>query len=67
MKSKLWIALLSSAVPLSGCVAPASDYCTLTKPILFGSQQTVDWLADNDERMLTDVIVHNEQVATLCK
>ena len=67
MKSKLWIVTLSSAALLSGCVAPASDYCTLTKPILFGSEQTVDWLADNDEQMLTDVTVHNEQVATLCK
>jgi hypothetical protein len=59
--------MLSSAALLSGCVAPASNYCTLAHPILFGSQQTVDWLASNDERMLTDVIVHNEQVSAICK
>lgn len=59
--------ILSSAVPLSGCVAPATEYCTLSKPIMLGSQETVDWLSDNDEQMLSEVVVHNEQVAALCK
>ncbi len=67
MKSRLWIGILSSAVLLSGCVAPATEYCTLAKPIMFGSEQTVEWLSGNDERMLSDVVVHNEQVAALCK
>ena len=58
---------LSSAALLSGCVAPATDYCALSAPIMFGSERTVEWLSDNDERMLSDVVVHNEQVAALCK
>lgn len=66
MKSKLWIVTLSSAALLAGCVVPTSEYCVVAKPILFGSQGTVDWLATNDERMLTDVTTHNEQVEALC-
>lgn len=67
MKSKLWIMILSSAGLLAGCVEPTSEYCAVSKPILFGSQATVDWLADNDEQLLADVTTHNEQVEAICK
>lgn len=66
MKSRLWIVTLSSAALLAGCAVPTSEYCALTRPIYFGTDATVDWLADNDERLLTDITVHNEQVEALC-
>lgn len=58
--------LLSSAL-VAGCGVQVTEYCVLTEPILFGSEKTVDWLAANDEQMLTDIIVHNERMAALCK
>ena len=67
MKSRHWIVTLSSVALLSGCGVQVTEYCVLTEPILFGSQETVEWLADNDEQMLTDIIVHNERMAALCK
>lgn len=51
---------------LAGCAVPTSEYCAISKPILFGSQGTVDWLTSNDERLLTDIVAHNEQVEALC-
>jgi hypothetical protein len=39
----------------------------LSQPILFGSLDTVEWLAKHDERLLTDIAVYNEQVAAICE
>jgi hypothetical protein len=30
-----------------------------------GSMDTVDWLADNDEQLLRQIVSHNEQVEQL--
>lgn len=66
MKSMLLTAKLSMIALLAGCAVPTSEYCAISKPILFGSQGTVDWLTSNDERLLTDIVAHNEQVEALC-
>ena len=58
---------LSSAVLLNGCVKPVSNYGDLAKPILLGSMKTVDWLADNDEPLLRQIVSHNEKVEQLGK
>jgi hypothetical protein len=59
--------MISSAVLLSGCVKPVSNYGDLAKPILLGSTDTVDWLADNDESLLRQIVSHNEKVEQLGK
>ena len=67
MRSKLWIATLSSLVLASGCVPPGSNYGDIAKPILFGGEATIDWLAEYDEPLLRQIVTHNEQVAELAK
>jgi len=67
MKSKLLVLMISSAVLLSGCVKPVSNYGDLAKPIMIGSMNTVDWLADNDEPLLRQIVAHNEKVEQLGK
>ena len=64
MKLKHWIVTVSSAALLSGCVAPRGDFCDVARPIYFGSAAVVDWLAENDEALLRDVVSHNEKTAT---
>lgn len=59
--------MISSAVLLSGCVKPVSNYSDLAKPILLGSMNTVDWLASNDESLLRQIVSHNEKVEQLGK
>ncbi len=55
-------------VPISGCGLKISgdSYCDITKPLLFDSQRTVDWLVVNDRTLLVDVIVHNETNVRIC-
>ena len=65
MKLKLLILTLSSVVLLSGCVVSSGNYGDIAKPILMGSMVTVDWLADNDEQLLRQIVSHNEQVEQL--
>lgn len=67
MKSKLLVLTISSAVLLSGCVTTVSNYGDLAKPILLGSMKTIDWLADNDELLLRQIVSHNEKVEQLGK
>lgn len=59
---KLLILTLSSVVLLSGCAVSNGNYIDIAKPILMGSMETVDWLADNDEQLLRQIVSHNEQV-----
>jgi len=58
---------LSSAALLSGCVKLSSNYGDLAKPIMLGSMNTVDWLAENDESLLRQIVSHNEKVEQLGK
>ena len=67
MRSKLWIAILSSLVLASGCAPPSSSYGDIARPILFGGESTIDWLAEYDEPLLQQIVTHNEQVAELAK
>jgi hypothetical protein len=67
MKLRLWTAILSSLVLVSGCVPPASSYGDIARPMLFGGEATIDWLAEYDEPLLRQIVTHNEQVAALAK
>lgn len=65
MRSMLILTLLTGLV--SGCVKATDSYCDIASPLYFDSQQTVTWLAENDRSLLTDVVIHNEQVTRICK
>ena len=67
MKSKLWTGILLSLALSSGCAPPASSYGDIARPILFGGEPTIDWLAEYDEPLLRQIVTHNEQVAELAK
>lgn len=62
-KSRLLIATLSGTALLSGCVSPSGDFCDVARPIYMDSEAVVDWLLENDEAMLRDVVSHNEMTA----
>jgi hypothetical protein len=62
-KSKRLIATLFGVVLLSGCVSPSGDFCDVARPIYIGSESVVDWLVENDEAMLRDVVSHNEMTS----
>ena len=51
---------------LSGCDVPTGNYCDIAKPLYFNTSQTIDWLAENDESLLRDIVIHNETTAR-CK
>ena len=59
----VWLTVL-----LSGCGMTISgdSYCDISKPLLFDSQKTIDWLLTNDRTLLVDVIVHNETQDRIC-
>lgn len=64
MRLKLWIVTLSSLVLVAGCETPTGDFADIAKPIVFSSEETVDWLAENDESLLRQIVAHNELVET---
>jgi hypothetical protein len=52
---------------LAGCGIRMTDsYCDVAKPHFFSSQDTVDWLLNNDRELLVDTTVHNETYDRLC-
>jgi len=62
MRFRLWIVTLCGLAVLSGCVtANSGDFCDIARPMYFGSDASVDWIADNDERLLRDIVSHNEK------
>ena len=63
MKSKPLTATLFAVALLSGCVSPSGDFCDIAQPIYIDSEAVVDWLLDNDEALLRDVVSHNEITA----
>ena len=65
MRSMLTLTLLTALA--SGCVKSNDSYCDIASKLYFDSQRTVDWLAENDRSLLTDVVIHNEQVTRICK
>lgn len=56
--------VLSSAL-LTGC-ATTTDDCAWSRDIFFGSADTVEWLAENDQRLLRDIVTHNETRQEVC-
>lgn len=53
---------------LSGCAASRGDsYCDLSSPLYFASQNTPDYLQENDEAFLRDVVTHNETWQAICQ
>lgn len=61
-----WIILLCASALVSGCANPG-NYCDIASSIYFGSDDTVEWLAHNDEDLLRSVVGHNETRARLCR
>lgn len=52
---------------LAGCMhAPDGDFCDISRPILFDSAETINWLAEHDPWMLRSVVAHNETSKALC-
>lgn len=51
--------------PASMCVE--ADECDWTKTLFFDTQDTVDYLQTSDPRLLTDIVVHNETRAVMCR
>ena len=68
MRWNFWMMLVWLTVLLSGCGMTISgdSYCDISKPLLFDSQKTIDWLLTNDRTLLVDVIVHNETQDRIC-
>ena len=68
MRFKSWMTVALLTVLVSGCgIRMGSDsYCDITKPLMFDGQKTVDWLLNNDKKLLVDVIVHNETNERIC-
>lgn len=52
---------------LAGCAQPSGNYCDIASTLYFDSDQVVDYLAENDENLLRDIVIHNETRARLCK
>jgi hypothetical protein len=64
MKLKPLIVMLLGAGLLFGCAkTPSGDFCDIARPIYFDGEIVVDWLLDNDEQLLRNVVAHNEIVA----
>jgi hypothetical protein len=51
----------------SGCAKISGDtYCDLTSPIIFDSDEVVDYLIERDAKLLRDIIIHNETHEKVC-
>ena len=63
-----WKAILILPLALAaGCAQTTSgDYCDIASPLYFGSDETVVWLFENDDRLLVDIVVNNETHKSLC-
>jgi hypothetical protein len=67
MKSILWTTLTSCSLLVSGCAKISGDtYCDLTSPLIFDSDEVVDYLIESDTKLLRDIIIHNETHEKVC-
>lgn len=65
MKFKMTLILLIAL--LAGCAKTIDgNYCDIADPVYFNTQETIDWLAENDPRFLRDTITNNEIYDRLC-
>ena len=51
---------------LAGCAKPSGNYCDIAFSLEFDSNAVVDYLAQKDENLLKDVVIHNETWQELC-
>jgi len=59
--------LTSFSLLASGCAKISGDtYCDLTSPIIFDSDEVVDYLIQRDKKLLRDIIIHNETHKKVC-
>ena len=64
MRSRHWIAALSSVGLLAGCVTTESgNFCDIARPMYMRNAAVLDWLAENDVTLLRDIVAHNEKTA----
>ena len=52
---------------LAGCTQPEGNYCDIVSTLYFESNQVVDYLSENDENLLREIVIHNETRAKLCE
>lgn len=50
---------------VAGC--GTTTECDWTRTIPFGSQQSIDWLLENDRSLLAGVTTHNEVRQEICR
>ena len=64
----MWRAtLILSTALTSGCVKTIDgDYCDIARPTYFTSAETINWLADNDRRLLAQIVADNETYKEFC-
>ncbi len=53
---------------LSGCAKISGDsYCDITSPMFFEHEDVVDMLMNEDKKLLTDILIHNETHKRICE
>lgn len=51
----------------SGCAKiTGNSYCDITSPMYFDHEDVVDMLMNEDKKLLTDIMVHNETHQRVC-
>ena len=62
-----WSLIPISLIALtSGCGTTTSNYCDIAAPLYFDPGDTIDYLSQNDEQLLRDIVVNNETWEGLC-
>lgn len=53
--------------PLLGCAKSQTDsYCDIAGPIYIKNRASVNWLLENDRKLLEAVVINNETYGALC-
>lgn len=61
-----WMTALCASALLAGCAVNRGSFCDIASEQYFGGVDTIDWLAENDPRLLADIVTHNEQILAIC-
>lgn len=51
---------------LAGCSQSTGNFCDLSTTFYFDGNEVVDFLAENDEGLLKEIVIHNEIRAKQC-
>lgn len=64
----MWILILTSWTALTSGYAKAieGNYCGVAREMYFKYAGTIDWLAENDPRLLAATVSHNEVRREFC-